>query len=97
MDKRTYMKTYMKTYIYPTYTPSRDKSGNLYIKYFHDSFGKSNKFKVVNRCWQIGIASLFFNLDVEIFIIQWIDLIPGKRFGKVQFFIFLMKFLNSLE
>lgn len=80
----------IKTYIYPTYTPSRDKSGNLYIKYFHDAFSYNDDFKVVNRFWQIGIASLFFNLDARLFIIQWVDLIPGKRFGRIQFLIYLV-------
>ena len=79
-----------KVYIYPTYTPSRDKSGNLYIKYFHDAFSCNDDFKVVNRFWQIGIASLFFNLDARLFFIQWVDLIPGKRFGKIQFLIYLV-------
>lgn len=80
----------MKLYIYPTYTPSRDKSGNLYIKYFHDSFKDNDKIKVVNRFWQIGIASIAFNLDASVFIIQWVDLIPSKRFGKIQFVLFLI-------
>lgn len=79
----------MKTYIYPTYTPTRDKSGNLYIKYFHESFYNDKKFSVVNRLWKIGITSLLFNIDADIFIIQWVDLIPFKRFGKFQFVLFL--------
>ena len=79
-----------KVYIYPTYTPSRDKSGNLYIKYFHDAFQNNSKFQLINRLWKIGITSILFNLDAEIFIIQWVDLIPAKRFGKVQFVIFLV-------
>ena len=80
----------MKTYIYPTYTPSRDKSGNLYIKHFHEAFEKDASYKVVNRFWQLGIASLFFNLDAELLIIQWVDLIPNKSFGKIQFLFFLI-------
>ena len=84
----------VKLYIYPTYTPSRDKSGNLYIKYFHDAFHKDKSFNVLNRLWQLGIASLLFNIDAKVFIIQWVDLIPGKRFGKIQFILFL--FLISL-
>lgn len=83
----------MKTYIYPTYTPSRDKSGNLYIKYFHDAFLHNKNFKVVNRFWQIGIASLFFNLDAQLLVVQWVDLIPGKRLGKIQFVLYLMLIL----
>lgn len=78
-----------KVYIYPTYTPSRDKSGNLYIKHFHEAFVQDKHVHVVNRFWKIGIASMFFNLDSDIFIIQWIDLIPCKRFGKIQFVLFL--------
>lgn len=80
----------MKVYIYPTYTPSRDKSGNLYIKYFHEAFQKEDGVKVINRLWQIGIASIAFNLDADMFIIQWIDLIPNKRLGKIQFIFFLL-------
>lgn len=79
----------IKTYIYPTYTPSRDKSGNLYIKYFHEAFDQDASYKVVNRFWQIGIASLLFNLDAKLLIIQWVDLIPGKKFGKIQFVFYL--------
>lgn len=77
-------------YIYPTYTPSRDKSGNLYIKYFHDAFNEDGEWKVINRCWKIGIASLAFNLDADVIIIQWVDLIPYKRLGKIQFIFFLL-------
>lgn len=80
----------MNIYIYPTYTPSRDKSGNLYIKYFHDCFRKVNNVKIVNRLWQMGISSIAFNLDANVFVIQWVDLIPGKRFGKIQFVLYLL-------
>lgn len=89
----------MKVYIYPTYTPSRDKSGNLYIKYFHDAFHHDRFFSVKNRLWQIGITSLFFNLDADVFVIQWVDLIPFKKFGKIQFVIFLIliKLLSCIK
>lgn len=79
----------MQVYIYPTYTPSRDKSGNLYIKYFHDAFKDSHSWTLVNRLWKIGVASILFNLDAEVFIIHWVDLIPFKRFGRVQFLFFI--------
>lgn len=79
-----------KIYIYPTWTPSRDKSGNLYIKYFHEAFENSKQYRVVNRCWKIGIASMMINLDADAFIIQWVDLIPRKRLGKIQFVFFLL-------
>ena len=79
-------------YIYPTYTPNRDKSGNLYIKYFHEAF-KSSGWKVCNRLWYIGIFSLFANLNTRLFIIQWIDLLPKKRFGKIQFVFFVIGIL----
>lgn len=89
----------MKIYIYPTYTPSRDKSGNLYIKYFHDSFKNIPSIKRLNHFWKIGICSVLFNLSSDLFIIQWIDLIPLKRYGKVQFCIFLfsIKLLSILK
>lgn len=80
----------MKIYIYPTYTPSRDKSGNLYIKYFHEAFDADEHCLLVNRFWKIGIASMFFNLDANVYIIHWVDLIPKKRFGIVQSFLFLI-------
>lgn len=83
----------MKVYIYPTYTPRRDKSGNLYIKYFHQSFQKEDGIETVNRLWKIGISSIAFNLDAEVFIIQWVDLIPSKRLGKIQFLLFLFLIL----
>lgn len=79
-----------KIYIYPTYTPSRDKSGNLYIKYFHDSFKNQSDIKLINRLWKVGICSMIFNLDAQIFIIQWVDLIPQKKFGKIQFIFFVI-------
>lgn len=80
----------MKIYIYPTYTPSRDKSGNLYIKYFHDAFNCSREVRVLNRFWKIGITSIIANLDADVFIIQWVDLIPGKRLGKIQLIFYFL-------
>lgn len=82
----------MKAYIYPTYNPSRDKSGNLYIKYFRDSFSDMERsgVKVVNRLWKIGISSMAFNLDADVFIIHWVDTIPNRRLGKAQFVFFLL-------
>lgn len=79
----------MKVYIYPTYTPSRDKSGNLYIKYFHDAFEQDSDWNVYNKGWKIGICSILCNLTSDVFIIHWVDLIPSKRFGKIQFILFL--------
>lgn len=80
----------MKIYVYPTWTPSRDKSGNLYLKYFHEAFEKNSNFQLINRFWKLAVGSIFFNLDADIFIIQWIDLIPGKRYGRIQFVLFLL-------
>lgn len=82
----------MKIYIYPTYTPSRDKSGNLYIKYFHDAF-RQQGFQLSNNLWQLGILSLFANLKSDMFIIQWVDLIPNKKCGKIQFLFFIIGLL----
>ena len=89
----------MKVYIYPTYTPSRDKSGNRYIQFFHEAFNKDCNWSVVNRFWKIGISSLLFNFDADIFIIQWVDLIPFKRLGKIQFvlFLFVIKLLQLFK
>jgi hypothetical protein len=76
-----------KYYIYPTYNPSRDKSGNLYIKYFRDAFiYKGHTLK--NRFGKFGIVSCLLNLDAEVFIFHWIDLIPFKRYGKLQLIVF---------
>ncbi|WP_282038270.1 hypothetical protein [Saccharicrinis aurantiacus] len=80
-----------KVYIYPTYNPQRDTSGNLYIKLFHDAF--KNNCIVKNRKGLIGITSNLFNLDANIHIYQWIDLIPFKRYGIVQALIFLLSIL----
>ena len=62
----------------------------MYIKYFHDAFENDEGWTVVNRLWQVGISSLFFNLDAKVFVIQWVDLIPYKRLGKIQFIFFLL-------
>jgi hypothetical protein len=80
----------MKTsvYIYPNYNPKKDKSGNLYIKYFKDSFIAEPTIVVRDNFWQIGVASAFFNLRSNIFIFHWVDLIPFKKFGTIQFVIF---------
>ena len=89
----------MSIYIYPTYNPVRDKSGNLYIKYFHDAF-KDQGYVISNNIGRAGIISIFANLSSSIFIINWVDLIPNKRFGKIQFAVFvlglcLLKMLNK--
>ena len=72
----------MKLYIYPTFNPQRDTGGNLYLKFFHDSFKLYPQYNLVNRLWQIGISSIYFNLDADTFIIQWVDKIPFKRLAK---------------
>lgn len=84
----------MAYYIYPTYNPKRDKSGNLYIKYFRESFEHSDR--VVNRMNSLGISSVLFNLDANIFIFHWVDLIPYKRLGLIQtlFFIFSLNIIQ---
>lgn len=79
-----------KVFIYPTYTPNRDKSGNLYIKYFHNAFQQNSNWKLDNKGWKLGITSILFNLNCNIFIIHWVDLIPYKKFGKIQFIIFIL-------
>lgn len=75
-------------YIYPTYTPERDKSGNLYLKFFHEAF--ESKFTITNRKGKLGIVSNLLNLDARTFIYQWIDLIPFKRYGIIQALIFIL-------
>lgn len=74
-------------YIYPTYTPEKDKTGNKYIKYFHDSFSK--EYAIKNRHGKLGIAGLFFNLSADCFIFHWVDLIITKQKGHIQVFLFL--------
>ena len=80
----------MKLYIYPTFNPLRDTGGNFYLKFFHDSFKLYPQYNLVNRLWKIGISSIYFNLDADTFIIQWVDKIPFKRLGKIQFIFFLL-------
>lgn len=75
-------------YIYPTYTPEKDKTGNKYIKYFHDSFSK--EYTIKNRHGKLGIAGLFFNLSADCFILHWVDLIITKQKGRFQVFLFLL-------
>lgn len=80
----------MKLYIYPTFNPQKDTGGNMYIKNFHESFTKlKSQYVLKNRFWKVGIASIFFNLDAKVFIIHWVDKIPFKRMGKIQFIFFL--------
>lgn len=79
----------MKLYIYPTFNPQKDTGGNMYIKNFHESFTKlKSQYVLKNRFWKVGIASIFFNLDAKVFIIHWVDKIPFKRMGKIQFYFF---------
>lgn len=87
-----------KLYIYPTFDTKRDKTGNSYIKDFHQSFSDASGFRIVNRLPQFQVFSMILNLDADIFIIHWVDLIPSKPLGKLQFFVFLsvMKLVKLL-
>ncbi|MFI8380439.1 hypothetical protein [Leeuwenhoekiella sp. NPDC079379] len=85
-------------YIYPTYNPDKDTSGNLYIKYFTESFIENEDY-VSNCNVKLGIISAFTNLKAEVFIFNWVDLIPYKRYGSIQtiLFIFLLPLLWILN
>lgn len=87
-----------KYYIYPNYNPHKDPSSNKYLKFFNDSF-IANELKIGNKNGQLGIVSILFNLDSDIFILNWVDLIPFKKFGRIQFFIFILSviLLNLLN
>lgn len=75
-------------YIYPTYTPEKDKTGNKYIKYFHDSFCK--QYLIRNRYGKLGVISLYFNLRADSYIFHWVDLIISKQKGLIQVFLFIL-------
>lgn len=83
----------MNIYIYPTFNPVRDTGGNGYIKFFHESFRHKEGIVLKNRKWKLGIISILFNLDADIFIIQWVDKIPFKRFGKIQTIVYILSML----
>lgn len=78
-------------YIYPTFSPEKDRSGNLYIKYFHDAFGK--RFNIRNRAGRFGIVSLFYNFHADYFVFHWVDLIVLKQKGYIQVLLFLVGIL----
>ena len=82
--------TPVKIYIYPTFNPIRDTGGNDYIKFFHDSFRNKDGVILENKKWNLGIVSILFNLDADIFIVQWVDKIPFKRLGKIQTIVYFL-------
>ena len=79
-----------KLYIYPSFDPKHDKTGNTYIRHFHDAFCDSSVYRVVNRLPSLQVFSMPLNLDAEVFIIHWVDLIPRKPLGFLQCLVFYM-------
>ena len=73
------MRTY---YIYPTYDPTRNNSGNKYIKFFHEAVNE--KSIVNNNNEKLGIFNCLFNLNSDVFVFQWMDLVPFNRLGIFQ-------------
>lgn len=72
-----------KVYIYPHTT----KTTNDYILNFHNSFHENN-FVVNNRLPELRLLNIIFNLDSDIFILHWVDVIPYLRFGFFQYYFF---------
>ncbi|HPC19542.1 MAG TPA: hypothetical protein PL039_04990 [Kiritimatiellia bacterium] len=77
-----------KIYIYPTHKPGPYLPED-YLQSFHDAFRAHPGVRLVNRGGRLGVASLFLNLDARVFIIHWVDLIVFKKFGRLQFLVFL--------
>lgn len=77
-----------KIYIYPTHKPGPYLPED-YLQSFHDTFRAHPGVRLVNRGGRLGVASLFLNLDARVFIIHWVDLIVFKKFGRLQFLVFL--------
>lgn len=77
-----------KIYIYPSYDPRHDKTGNTYIRDFHASFGQMEDICVVNRLPGLQTFSMILNLDADVFVIHWVELIPGKPLGFLQCLVF---------
>ena len=87
-----------KLYIYPSFDPKHDKTGNTYIRHFHDAFCESSDYRSVNRLPSLQVFSMPLNLDAGIFVIHWVDLIPGKPLGALQCLVFyLTMFLVRLS
>jgi len=80
-----------KIYIYPDVK----KRTNDYILLFHKSF-EDNDYKVNNRFSKLRLLNMIFNIDSDIFIIHWVDVIPYLRFGSVQYY-FLKFIILSLS
>lgn len=80
-----------KIYIYPDV----EKATNEYIINFHKCFLDAN-YKVCNRLPKLRLANLLFNIDSDIFIFHWIDVLPSLRYGKIQSY-FYLGFLTLLN
>lgn len=74
----------VKVFIYPTFDSKRDKTGNRYIQYFRNSFSMAQGCKVINRFSRSETLGILLNLDAEVFILHWADLVPSKPLGWLQ-------------
>lgn len=84
-----------KIYIYPDVR----KSTNDYIVHFHESF-KRRGYTLNNRMPRLRLLNILFNLDSDVFIFHWIDVIPYLRCGSGQviFFkicVYLLSLMNK--
>jgi len=76
-----------KFFLFPNFNPTKDKSGNPYLKLLSSAL--ENHGVIKNRLIaKLGFTSIFFNLDADIFILNWTETIPFKPFGLVQVFFF---------
>lgn len=89
------MRKNKSVYIYPDTL----RVTNEYVISFHQSF-LDNGYKVNSRLKFLRIFNLLLNLDSDIFIIQWVDMFPQLKLGKLRciyliFCVQLLKLLNK--
>jgi glycosyltransferase involved in cell wall biosynthesis len=85
----------IKFFLFPNYNPHKDKSGNPYLNLLTNALSEIGELR--NRqTSKFGFASILFNLDARIFILNWTESIPFKPFGFFQtlFFPFGMLILK---
>lgn len=81
-------------YFYPKSDPKLDESSNPYTLNFERSLSKSHT--IVNKSNnRKGVLNLFkYLLKCDIFLFNWIENIPYRRYGKFQVLIFLFFILG---
>jgi beta-1,4-mannosyltransferase len=88
--------------IYPISDPLKNHGQNSYIDDLINAIEKKNNTVVnKNEYTKLGVVSLFkFIFKADIFIFNWLEGVPFKRFGNLQsvclpFLFVLLKFLNK--